>query len=325
MQTLFKRLARALATALIVLLLGAGVFIALNWAPDLSREALQPRWAPSPSQFVTIDGLAVHLRDQGRRDDPLPLVLLHGTSASLHTWEGWVQALAPERRVISLDLPGFGLTGPFADEDYRIERYSAFLAQLLDRLEVPKVIVAGNSFGGQLAWQFALDYPQRAHQLILVDAAGYPREAREVPLGFRLAQVPLLRPLMTRVLPRSMIEASVRSVYGDPDKVTAALVERYYELTLRAGNRDALHQRFEQVPAGQHQARIAELRVPTLILWGGRDQLIPPSHGERFKQAIPGSRLVLFDALGHVPHEEDPGLTVAAVRGFIGPDAVNNP
>lgn len=311
------RFIRVLARVLVLLLLGIAGLVALHWAPDRSMESLQPRWAPQPSQFMVFDGMPVHLRDQGRRNDPLPLLLLHGSPASLHTWEGWVRALEPRRRVISLDLPGFGLTGPFLDGDYRIERYSRFLADLLDRLGVARVVLAGNSFGGQLAWQFALDYPQRIHQLILVNAAGYPRDASRVPLGLRLARMPLFEPLMVRVLPRGLIEASVRSVYGDPDKVSPELVDRYYELTLRAGNREALRRRLLQVPVGQYQARIAQVRVPTLILWGGRDGLIPPEHAERFQRDIPGSRLVLFDDLGHVPQEEDPARTVAVVLAFI--------
>lgn len=312
-----RHLARALRTTVLVLLLGIAGFIALNWAPDLPVEELAKRWASAPSQFVTVDGMQVHLRDEGRRDDPVPLLLLHGTSASLHTWEGWVAALKAERRVISLDLPGFGLTGPFPDSDYRLAHYSRFLAQVLDQLQVPRVVVAGNSFGGQLAWRFALDQPQRVERLVLVDAAGYPRNATSVPIGFRLAQVPGLAPLMANLLPRSMIDSSVRNVYGDPGKVDEALVDRYYDLTRRAGNRQALRQRFVQAPSGEDHARIAELTVPTLILWGGQDRLIPPDNAERFQRDIAGSRLVLFDDLGHVPQEEDPLRTVAALRQFL--------
>ncbi|MGE8361110.1 alpha/beta fold hydrolase [Pseudomonas sp.] len=312
-----KHLARALRTTVLVLLLGIAGFIALNWAPDLPVEELAERWAPAPSQFIAVDGMQVHLRDEGRRDDPVPLLLLHGTSASLHTWEGWVAALTAERRVISLDLPGFGLTGPFPDGDYRLAHYSRFLAQVLDQMQVPRVVVAGNSFGGQLAWRFALDQPQRVERLVLVDAAGYPRNATSVPIGFRLAQVPGLAPLMANLLPRSMIDSSVRNVYGDPDKVDEALVDRYHDLTRRAGNRQALRQRFVQAPSGEDHARIAELTVPTLILWGGQDRLIPPDNAERFQRDIAGSRLVLFDDLGHVPQEEDPLRTVAALRQFL--------
>jgi pimeloyl-ACP methyl ester carboxylesterase len=312
-----KRFAKVVLSVVLLVLLGLTAAVAWNWAPDRAVADLKPRWALSPSQFLAIDGMLVHLRDQGPRDDPAPIVLLHGTSASLHTWEGWVAVLQTKRRVISLDLPGFGLTGPFPDGDYRMSHYSAFLAHVLEQLQVPRAVVAGNSFGGQLAWQFALDYPQRVERLVLVDAAGYPRNATSMPIGFRLAQIPALAPLMANLLPRQMIESSIRNVYGDPDKVSDELIDRYYQLTLRAGNREALRQRFIQSESGQSYTRIAEIKVPTLIVWGGRDQLIPPVNAERFKRDIKGSRLVLFDDLGHVPQEEDPARTVAVLMDFL--------
>lgn len=312
-----KRVVQISVSLVLLLLISLVAAVAWNWAPDRSLADLKPRWALSPSEFLAIDGMLVHLRDQGPRDDPAPIVLLHGTSASLHTWEGWAAALQTKRRVISLDLPGFGLTGPFPDGDYRMAHYSAFLSHVLDQLQVPRAVVAGNSFGGQLAWQFALDHPQRVERLVLVDAAGYPRNATSIPIGFRLAQIPALAPLMANLLPRQMIEASIRNVYGDPSKVSDELIDRYYELTLRAGNREALRQRFIQAEAGQGFTRIAELKVPTLIIWGGRDELIPPDNAERFNRDIQGSRLVLFDDLGHVPQEEDPSRTVAVLMGFL--------
>ena len=312
-----KRLAHVLLGLLLVFGLSLAGFVVLNWAPDRPVGELKARWAPPPSQFVDIAGMSVHLRDEGRRDDPEPILLLHGTSASLHTWEGWVNELVPQRRVISLDLPGFGLTGPFANGDYHVEQYTAFLLALLDHLQVRRVVLVGNSFGGQLAWRFALAHPERSARLVLVDAAGYPRNAESVPIGFRLAGIPALAPLMSRLLPRSMIESSVRNVYGDPDKVDEELVERYYQLTLREGNRQALRQRFAQAPSGELHERIGELQLPTLIIWGARDRLIPPDNAERFAADIAGSQRVLFDDLGHVPQEEDAQRTVAVLIAFL--------
>src|SRR5690606_14672749 len=121
--------------------------------------------------------------------------------------------------------------------------------------------------------------------------------ATSVPIAFRLAQIPALAPLMANLLPRPVIEASVRNVYGDPNKVTEALIDRYYELALRAGNRGALRQRFIQAEGGRNYSRISEINTPTLIIWGGRDELIPVANAERFKRDIKGSRLVLFDEL----------------------------
>lgn len=315
------RLARVCAATTGTLLLLVAGFVALNWAPDRPVAALEARWAPPPSTFIDLGGMRVHLRDEGIRDDPVPIVLLHGTSASLHTWDGWVAVLAAERRVIRFDLPGFGLTGPAPDGDYRIERYVEFVGAMLDALGVGHCVLAGNSFGGTVAWQATLALPPgRVQQLVLVDAAGYPVISESVPIAFRIARVPVLSSLMSVTLPRRLVESSLRNVYGDPDRITPELVDRYYEISLREGNRAALAQRFAQAPHGKHADRIREIRVPTLILWGGRDRLIPPEHGELFHRDIAGSRIVVFPELGHVPHEEDPDATVAVVRDFLAAD-----
>ncbi|HEY8878821.1 MAG TPA: alpha/beta fold hydrolase [Roseateles sp.] len=299
-----------------ILLMLAALGFAVTKAPDRSLESLVPRWAPPPSDFIDIDGLLVHYRDQGPSSDPLPIVLIHGTSASLHTWEGWVAGLMPTRRVISFDLPGFGLTGPNADNDYSDARYVAFVRQFLARLGVGRAIVGGNSLGGEIAWQLALADPDRVAGLVLVDAAGFAFEPESLPLGFRIARTPVLREPMRWVLPRRAIEDSVLDVYGDKSRVTAALVDRYYELALREGNRVALMRRMDQLAPGPVQ-RLGEIKVPTLILWGERDRLIPLRWGREFEKGIPGSRLVVFPVLGHVPQEEDPAATLAALRDWL--------
>src|SRR5262245_11691619 len=111
------------------------VALAIGWAPDRAVETLVTRWARPPSVFVEIEGLRVHLRDEGPRTDQHPIVMLHGSGSSLHTWAGWARSLARERRVITMDLPGFGLTGAAADGDYSAERYSRFTLALLNKLE----------------------------------------------------------------------------------------------------------------------------------------------------------------------------------------------
>jgi len=300
----------------LVALIAAGL-VAIHWAPDRPLAELTARWAAPPSAFLEVAGLQAHVRDEGVRDDPVPIVLLHGTSSSLHTWDGWVDRLKSDRRVVRVDLPGFGLTGPTADGDYRIERYVEFVAALLDVLRIEQCVLAGNSFGGWVSWETALAYPGRIQALVLVDSAGYPLESQSVPIGFRIARVPGLSRLLQVTLPRGVVESSLHNTYGDPSRVTPELVDRYYELTLREGNRAALARRFADGRHAPSPERIRGIREPTLILWGGRDGLIPPRYAEQFHRDIAGSRLVMFPELGHVPHEEDPSATVAAVREFL--------
>ncbi|MFO1224298.1 MAG: alpha/beta fold hydrolase [Burkholderiaceae bacterium] len=306
-------------------LMAGAAALALSRAPDRNVESLVARWAPPPSEFIDLDGQLVHLRDTGPRGDALPLVLLHGTSASLHTWDGWSAALQAQHRVIRFDLPGFGLTGPFsgryASWSYRGDDLARFTLELLDRLRVQRFAIGGNSLGGEVAWRVASLAPDRAQRLVLVDAAGYALHPQSMPIGFRLARVPGVNRLFEWLLPRGVVEASVRDVYGDPSKVTPQLVDRYFELTLREGNRRALVQRFRAQALDQQQvdanvARIRALKLPTLVIWGGRDRLIPPATAQRFHGDIAGSRLVVLDTLGHVPQEEDPAASAAAVTAF---------
>ncbi|MFI5245397.1 MAG: alpha/beta fold hydrolase [Gemmatimonadales bacterium] len=313
-----KRRTRRLIMGLTPVVVAAAA-IAAVWAPDKPVAALAARWAQPPSQFITLGGMDVHVRDEGPRTDSVPVVLLHGTSASLHTWDGWARILRGDHRVIRMDLPGFGLTGPSADSDYSIEAYVRFTLRLLDTLDVRRFSIAGNSLGGEIAWHVAAAAPDRVSRLVLVDAAGYPTSSTSVPIGFRLARTPWLSWMMTRILPRAVVRSSVRNVYGDPGLVTDSLVDRYYDLTLRTGNRASLPLRFAQSRPGADTLRLRDLRLPTLVLWGDRDRLIPPENAGRFLRDISGSRVILYRGLGHVPHEEDPVRTAADVRAFLSP------
>lgn len=312
-----KWLLRIFGGGILLLAALAAGFILLNRVPDRPVEALKARWGATPSQFVELAGMSVHLRDEGPREDPLPLVLLHGTGASLHTWDGWADALRDQRRVVRFDQRGFGLTGPSPDGRYAIEDYAGDVVAVLDHLGIGQAVLAGNSLGGYVAWATTVLHPDRVAKLVLVDAGGYPYQSESVPLGFRIARTPVLNRLMKDVLPRGVIESSLRNVYGDPAKVTPELVDRYFDLTAREGNRGALAARFAQTQPGALAARVPEIRVPTLILWGGRDRLIPPAQGDRFHAEIAGSELALFEDLGHVPQEEDPARTVEVVKAFL--------
>lgn len=307
---------RILGVALLACLVFAVAGVLATWAPDRPVQQLVAKWAAAPSQFLSVNGMQVHLRDEGPRDDPLPIVLLHGTSASLHTWDGWVSSLSGQRRVIRFDLPGFGLTGPHPDNNYTMASYVRFVGAVVDQLGVQQFVLAGSSLGGQIAWGTALAMPQRVQQLVLIDSAGYPIQPTSVPLGFTVARVPGLRVLMEYVLPRGLVASSLRNVYGDPARVTPELIDRYYDLALRSGNRKALGKRLSQPFAGD-EAGLKALKLPTLILWGGKDRLIPVDTARRFASDIAGSKLVVFEDLGHVPHEEDAQRTVAAFKSFL--------
>lgn len=284
---------------------------------DRPVDALKPKYARAPSDFVEVMGMEVHYRDEGNPGDSLPLVLIHGTGSSLHTFDAWTTTLKEQKRVVRMDLPGFGLTGPFPDRNYTMDDYVNFMAAFLTARKISRCIVAGNSLGGQIAWNFTAAHPERVQKLILIDAAGYPLKSTSVPLAFRLARTPVLNKLLTFITPRAVVRSSVQNVYADPGKISDELVDRYFELSLRAGNRQALVDRL-QIPSDSNRVgQIKNIWQPTLVLWGAQDGLIPTENSYRFHHDLPNDTLVILANSGHVPMEENPAESLEAVLQFL--------
>jgi len=279
--------------------------------PDVPLEELLPLYATGASKFVDVDGLHVHYRDEGQGP---ALLLLHGTGSSLHTWDAWAAALSVGHRVVRMDLPGFGLTGPSPTGDYSIPAFVAFVEDFRQAVGLARFALAGNSLGGQIAWSYAIVFPTRVTDLILVDPAGYP--ILKPALVFRLARLPVFSALLAHADPRPMVRRTLRAAYGDPSKVTPELIQRYTLLALRAGNRAAFVAR-ARVSQADRSADIGKVRARTLILWGRQDRLIPVTDAARFAKAIPGAEVIIYDGVGHVPMEEMGERSAADVEAFL--------
>ncbi len=303
-----KKILKILKYLVLVILALVIVFCALNYRADVPVAALKAKYANAESRFMELDGMAVHYRDEGNPADKTPVVLLHGTAASLLTWNGWTTALKAEHRVIRLDLPGYGLTGPNPAQDYSRNFYVRFLHDFLEKLGVKQFYLAGNSLGGKIAWEYALAYPGNVKKLILVDAAGYPL-VHGKPLAIRLASTPVLKNIVLYVTPRFLVEKSLKEVYADDRKVTEQLVEQYYDMACRTGNRAAFVARAGMVDDNDY-LKIKQIQTPSLILWGDADAWIPVENAHRFEKDLPNSRVVIFRNLGHVPQEENPAESV---------------
>jgi pimeloyl-ACP methyl ester carboxylesterase len=308
---------------LLLVIIGIGVW---GYAPDTDPAAMRAKYATATSRFITLQpGLTIHVRDEGKRDG-VPLVLIHGSNASLHTWEPWVARLGKERRIVSLDLPGHGLTGRHPGGVYDYPVFVDVVAGVMDRLGIQRAVIAGNSMGGGTAWMFALAHPDRTAALVLVDAAGAPEwQSRKAPIGFRLARMRGVRSLMKWIAPRSMFESSLETTLFDPAQVTPSMVDRYWDLNRYPGNREATMRRFalghNNHPATS--AQLAAIKAPTLILWGQEDNLIPVASARWFQQAMPGSRLISYPRVGHVPMEEVADQSAADVAAFLTETHVN--
>ncbi len=301
----------------VLLGLGLAIAVTVSWEPDRQIGPLVAKWATEPSTFIELDGMQAHIRDTGPRNDPVPIVLLHGMASSLHTWEGWQQELQKTRRVISVDLPGFGLTGPSPQGEYHIDAYTRFVLRLLDSLGVKRVMLVGNALGGEVAWQTAILAPERVRKVVLIDSDGYAQSTLSMPLAFQIATARGWRWIAERILPRAVVESSVRSVFGDPSKVTPERVQRYFELSLRVGNRRALFQRMDQAQWGANSHMIRRVQQPTLVLWGLKDGMVSPANGPQFCREIQHCTLVTFPELGHIPQEEDAAQTLKAALPFL--------
>jgi len=304
----------------IVLLFVVGVLAGVAlWAysPSLPAEMLIARYANDRSKFIDVGGVRAHVREQGNPDG-IPIVLIHGAMGSLHMWEGWARELSDKARLILVDLPGHGLTGAWPRDEYTIDAYADFVEVLVDALNLDRFVLVGHSMGGAVAWTFAATRPDRVSQLILVDAAGYPRADGDVPLPTRLARMPVIGDIGVYFKPERLVRRSLAEVYADPAMVTPERIRRYAELQRFPGNREATLQRARtQEPLDP--APLKRLDVPTLIIWGGKDRWVPTADAFRFQSDIKGAELEIFEALGHNPMEEDPKATAAAVAAFIKP------
>lgn len=289
------------------------IYIGFNYYSNIPLNTLRKQYTYEDSEMMNIVGMNVHYRVTGTGE---PLVLLHGTGSSLHTWDAWTKELSDQYQVISLDLPGFGLTGKHFANDYSIKAYTDFLDVFLDKLGVTQINLAGNSLGGHIAWQYALDHSNRVKKLILLNSSGFSKKDSDVSLAFQLANTPVVNQLMLRLTPKSLVESSLEEVYYNDEKVTEELVNRVHDLQLRRGNRQA----FIDKSSHEYADRTEELKnisCPTLIQWGKSDEWLPVSWATDFEAAIPDARVIIYDRAGHVPMEEIPEKTARDVRQFL--------
>jgi pimeloyl-ACP methyl ester carboxylesterase len=312
-----KRLTKFLKLTSILLVLLIVIISFFFGYKDKNVEELKAKYAQNPSQFIEVNGMNVHYRDEGNPNDSVPLVLIHGTGSSLHTFEEWVKILRGSHRIVRMDIPAFGLTGPDPQHDYSMEKYVSFVNNFLAAKGIKRCILVGNSLGGQIAWQFALAHPQKLAKLILIDAAGYAVTSQKSVLAFQVARMPVIKNCMTFITPYPLARKSVESVYADKSKITDALVDRYFELTLRTGNRQAFVDRLNMLYDTTNIPKIKTIKTPTLVLWGEQDLLIPMENGQRFHDDLPNDTLVILKNMGHVPMEENPAESLKPVLDFL--------
>ncbi|CAN5490395.1 alpha/beta hydrolase [soil metagenome] len=312
-----KHLIKGVKIVLTLVVLTSIATVFLFGRRDVPLNELKAKYSNNSSSFISVNGMDVHFRDEGDPTDSIPIVLIHGTGSSLQTFDVWVDSLKKSNRVIRMDLPAYGLTGPFPDRNYSMAHYTAFIMDFLKAVKIKQCVLAGNSLGGEIAWNFALNRPEMVKKLILIDAAGYPRNSKSVPIAFKLAQIPVLNKLLSFITPRFLVRASVENVYFDKSKVTDSLVDRYFELALREGNRQAFVDRLKMSGDTNAYRNIKKIQQPTFILWGAKDLLIPVENAYRFQEDLPNDTLFILNDSGHTPMEESPAESIKPIFDFL--------
>jgi pimeloyl-ACP methyl ester carboxylesterase len=299
--------------------LGVGYFVFKK--EDIPYADLEARYANPLSKFIDLpSGVRLHFRDQGNPQRPA-LLLIHGFGSSLETWEPWVQQLQEDYRLLSLDLPNHGLTR--IPPGYRLDQtsFADVCAEFAALLGVEKYTAIGNSMGGHTAWQLALRHPDRLQALVLIAAGGWsdPNRSEKPPLVFRILGNGYVAPLLADLDPKMLVRNGLEGAFADKSMVTNRMIDRYTDLALAPGRRQLIVSRPRNAnpDARATQEKLAAIKVPTLIMWGDKDIVVPVTGAQKFKDAIPGSSMIIYQGLGHVPYEEAAENTARDLKAFL--------
>lgn len=289
--------------------------------PALTNTVPSDILADEDSRFVEVNGLTVHYKIMGNGEPTF--LLLHGFGASLFSWQVVMPELAKYGTVIAYDRPAFGLTErPLQWEDgenpYSPQAQIELVVGLMDKLGVKQAIFIGNSAGGKIAFETALNYPDRVKALIAVDAAVYTGGG--VPSFMRpilsTPQMQHLGPLIARQFQKNGDDL-IRSAWHDPSKISQKTWDGYHT-PLKAENWDAaLWAMTAASEASSLPDRLDELELPVLVITGDDDRIVPTEDSLRLADELPNAKLSVIEASGHLPHEEQPAAFMNALLSFL--------
>tara|TARA_B100000575_G_scaffold287635_1_gene286296 strand:- start:611 stop:1537 length:927 start_codon:yes stop_codon:yes gene_type:complete len=302
---------KQIVIAIVFVLFTVSVLFISNITNDVPFQQLKKKFKKKKSTFVEIEGTFVHYVDEGVGT---PIILLHGTGASLHTWDLWAEKLKHKYRVLRITLPGFGLSGPHSGKKYEIKDYVNFLESFVKQIGIKKFYLIGNSLGGSIAWLYTSIYDRRVKKLILINSSGF--ESDEIPFVIRIARNKYLNFLIKKLSPQFLVKKSLKEVFYDDNLISKSIIERYYKLNLREGNREAFIDR-ALVNYKDHTSSLKKIKSKTLILWGQNDEWINVKFAQKFKKMIKESRVSIMEETGHIPMEERPFESLKIVEDFL--------
>jgi len=291
-----------------------GVSIALWAYRDIPAEQLEAKYANQASRFINIDGARIHYRDEG--EGPAVL-LLHANFGNLIGWDPWVDALKDSYRVVRMDFTSHGLTGPDPSGDYTQVRTLELTEKFIDAMDLGKFSIAGTSMGGTMAIHFTHKYPERIDNLILLSPGSL--EGKERTASGR-DSVPDAAYILTYIMPRALPEFMLESGFGDESKLNDELIDRWYELWMREGQREAQLDRLSQYKAGDIEDIIRELKPRTLLLWGEANTTADYSQAGEFRELlenVASLKFISYPGVGHMAVQEAGQETGHDVRAFL--------
>ncbi|MGD2166237.1 MAG: alpha/beta hydrolase [Anaerolineae bacterium] len=319
--SLRKRRFRALLVVLGVFLIIALVGPFLVPIPRLKDTVPPEQLADRDSRFVEVNDLRVHYEVVGSEDSTL--ILLHGFGANVFSWRKVTEPLSDAGTVMAFDRPAFGLTErplswPDGANPYSPDAQVELLIALMDAMGTERAILVGNSAGGTVAVNAALTHPERFVALVLVDAAIY--EGGGAPSWVRpflhLPQVDRLGPLLARQI-AVRGDAFLEAAWHDPGRITAE-DRAGYRKPLRVENWDrALWQFTKASRAPRLEDQIRSVTLPSLVVSGDDDRLVPVESSVRLAEELPNAELTVIPDCGHLPHEECPAAFLDAVLPFV--------
>ena len=297
-------------------------------AGTITYEELVARYADPDSKFVVLegnDGINVHYKDQGSG----PAVLLvHSSTGDLKDYDGWVGILGEDYRIVRLDLPAFGLTGPVPSGNYSIDRFLALVDSLMDHLGIERFAIAGTSYGGLVAFRYAGTRTDRVTALVLQNSAG-------VEYGGRGGTIERVRDPSVEFVPKRYtteeMGANLRYSVNDHSNITEELIRRktdYWNMIGRDREGFLATQMYER---GNPERVLARVLAPALVMWGGASRALSPETAQLFVDAMKNAEStekIIFEGGGHFLHISIPEATGRAVKDFldrrIGPSANPN-
>ena len=294
---------------------------------DIPRQEVEEKYALGESSFIILNnGARIHYRDEGNKKGPA-IVLLHGFNASLFNFELLVPFLAKDFRLISLDLPAFGLTGAVPSTDYSTDTFINTVSGLTTYLGIEEFSIAGNSMGGHVAWRYALKFPEQVQGLILIAAGGIitdddleerNQESDESPIVWQIMDSAFIRGVLHYFTPRFFADQGLRIAIFDSKLVTDSLVDQFHELALLEGSRDAI---LSMTKVSDHRrsnpAILKKITSPTLVIHGAKDNLVHVENSKHYADNIPQITVKIYEEIGHMPMYEDPKRTSMDIREFL--------